>query len=178
MTHCRHDRFPVPESVFAQYTFLVFRLDDQLHLNAFHLAVLRHQLLALDDVAFFELGLKPLVDLVLCLCCLDNVQPVAAGTLGILRCNNLDPVPVVNHIVDGNQLSVYPGADHLIAHRTVNAVGKVNGIRSTPKRLYVSSRRKTINTVGKQIQITFEQTHKLPVIRHISLPFQYLPKPA
>ena len=147
MTYGGHDRIPVPEPVFAQNALLIFRFHDLLHLDALHLAVLGNQILSLDDIALFKLRLKPLVDLVFCLRGLHHVQPVPAGTLGILRGDDLDPVAVVDHIVDGNQLPVHSGSDHLVAHRAVYAVCKVNGIGTSAQRLHIAARRKTVHRI-------------------------------
>ena len=94
-----------------------------------------------------------MVDLVLCLGALYHVEPVPARALGILGCEDLDPIPVFDLIVDGYQLPVYPCADHAVAHRTVNAVGKVNGRGAGRKILHLAAGCKAVNAVRKQIQV-------------------------
>ena len=67
-----------------------------------------------------------MINLIFCLCTFNDIQPVAAGTFGILRGQDLDPVSVLDFIVNINQLSVYTGAYHLISHRTVDGIGKID----------------------------------------------------
>ncbi len=92
---------------------------------------------------------KPLVDLILRLGALDHIQPVTAWPLGILGCHDLHPVTVPDLIINGHQLAVDSGADHPVAHRAVNAVGKVDGRRAGRQILHIPRGRKTVYTVGK-----------------------------
>ena len=101
--------------------------------------------------------LEPLVDLVFGLSALDHIQPITAWPFGILGGHDLHPVAVPDFIIDGHQLTVNPGANHPIADRTVNAVGKVDGSRPGRQVLHIPGRCKAIYTVREKIQIAFQQ---------------------
>ena len=148
------NRLPVAEAVFTENTFLVFRFDHLCLRNSLHLTVLSNHFLALHNVLFLEFRLKPLIDLILCLGTLDNVQPVAARPLRVLGRNDLNPVAIFNHIVNRHQFSVNSGTNHFISNRTVNAVGKVNGVGAVGQSLHVTARRKTVHALREQVKIT------------------------
>ena len=148
------DRIPVPESISVHHLFHKFRFPKLCPVDSLGLAVALDHLLAPDDIVLFHLGLKPLVDLCLSLGALYNLQPIPAGPLGILGSDNLDLVAVLNHIFDGNQLSVHPCAHHLIAHRAVDGVGKINGGRTAGKGFHIPRRGKAVHAVREQIQIS------------------------
>ena len=54
----------------------------------------------MDDIIFLQLCLEPLVDLILCLCTLDQIQPVAARSLTVLGRDDLDPVTILYLIIN------------------------------------------------------------------------------
>ena len=168
---------PVPEAVFSHDRVHIIRLHDLYRVDALCLTVSVQHLTALYNIVILQFIFKPLIDLALCLCTLDQIQPVPAGTFGILGSQDLHPVTIVDLVINGHQLSVHSGSDHLISHCTVNTVGKINGRRACRQSLYFSVGSKTIHTVGKQIQIVLQQIHKFLIIGHISLPFQDLTQP-
>ena len=98
--------------------------------------------------------IKPLRDLVFRLRTLYDFQPVTARSAGILRGNDLDPVTVLDHVVDRYQLAVDPRSDHPVADCTVNAVDKVDRRRTGRKIFHIARRCKTVNALGKQVEIT------------------------
>ena len=147
------NRLPVTEAVFAENAFLIFRSDHLCLRNSLHLTVLGNDFLTLYNVLFLEFRLKPLVDFILCLGTLDNVQPVTARSLGVLGRDNLNPVAVLDHIVNGYQFSVDSGADHFIAHGTVDTVRKVNGIGTVGQCFHITARCKAVDTLGEQVQV-------------------------
>ncbi len=124
-------------------------------IDALCFAILAHHLLALGDILFLKFAAEPLVDFILCLGTFDNIKPVPARSLRVLRSQNLDTVPVLNHIINIHKLAVYLGADHFIANSRMNTVCKINRARSIRQIFHFPSRRKAKNRVGKQIQIAF-----------------------
>ena len=169
---------PVPEPVFPHNRACVVILQQLGKVHAPGLAITVQQLLALDDIVFLQLALEPLVDLVLGLGALHHVQPVPAGALGILGSDDLYPVPVLDFIIDGHQLVVHPGAHHLVAHRGMDAVGKIDCRGACGQVLHLPGGREAVYIVGKQIQVVLQKLHELTVVRHVPLPFQNLAQPA
>ena len=147
-------RFPVAESIFSKNTFLILRLYHLSGRNALHLTILGDQFFSFCNIAFLELCLEPLVDLIFCLRTLNGVEPVTAGSFGVLGCNDLDPVTILDHRLDRHQLSVDSGTNHLVADRTVDTICKVNGIGAIGQRLHIATWCKAVYTLGEQIQIT------------------------
>ena len=174
----RKNRVPILESIFPLDDLLIPGNQNLAWNDRFRPAVIAYQFFASDNILFFEFLLEPLVDLILSLGTLDNIQPVAAGALGILGRQDLYPVAVLDLIINIHQFSVHPGSYHLIAHRTVDRIGKINRRRAVRKVLDVSLGCKTVYILRKEVQIPLDQAHEFPVIRHVSLPFQDLPKPA
>ena len=177
MTDGSQDRIPVLEAIFAHHRSLEFRLHDVDGVDRFQLAILGKHFLALQNIFFLEFVLKPLIDFIFGLGALNHIQPVAAGASGILGGNDLDPVAILDLIINGHQLSVYPRADHLVSYGAVYTVGKVDRRRAAGKRLDLSGRRKAVDALRKQIQIAFQQIHKLLIIGHVPLPLQNLAQP-
>ena len=136
------------------------------------------QLLAFLDIFFLKFTAEPLIDLIFCLGALYQVQPVVAGPFGILRSQDFDPVSVSYFIINRHQTSVDFCADHFISHCGMNTVRKVNGCGPSGQIFHIASGCKTKNRIGKQVQVAFQQTHKLFVVRHILLPLQNLTQPA
>ena len=126
MSDCRQYRIPVFESVFFLNNLLIFRLDDICNIDTFRSAVRRNHIFTADDIAFLELFLEPLVDLILCLGTLYNIQPVTAWSLGILGCQDLDSVAILNLIINVNKFSVDSGSYHLVTDRTVDRISKID----------------------------------------------------
>ena len=83
VSHCCIDCIPVTETVLADDLLHKFRFQKIAEDNFLGLAVTVQKILTPDDIFFFELCLKPLIDLVLGLSTLDNTQPVTAWSLGI-----------------------------------------------------------------------------------------------
>ena len=79
------------------------------------------------NIFFFKFLFEPLVDLVFRLGALDDGQPVPARSLGILRGEDLDPVTVFDHVINGNEFAVGLGSHHFVADRAVHGVSKING---------------------------------------------------
>ena len=155
MSYCCKHRFPVTETVLSHDHIHVIRFHDVRDINAFCFAIGRKEFLALYNIFFLKFIFKPLIDFVLGLCTFYHAQPVPAWAFGILGGQNLHPIPVLDLVINGHQLTVDPGPDHLISHCTVNAVCKVDRGRSCRKVLDLSCRGKAIYTVRKQIQIAF-----------------------
>ena len=80
----RQNRIPVTKSVFFLHDLHVFRLQKISQYKSFRLAVGQHHFFSAYNVFFAELFLEPLIDLILRLCTFDDIQPVPAGTFGIL----------------------------------------------------------------------------------------------
>ena len=99
--------------------------------------------------------LKPLINLILCLCALYDTQPVSARTFGILGCQNLDTVSVLDLIINIDQLAVDTCTYHLVAHCTVDRIGKIHRSRAIWQVFHISVRSKTVHILCKQIQISF-----------------------
>ena len=117
--------------------FHELRLADFRPVNALCLTVAFNLVPAPDDVVFLHLALEPLVNLILGLGALHNAQPVPAGSLGVLGCDDFQLVTILNHIFDGHQLAVDPGSHHLISHRAVYTICKVNGSGAAGQGLYI-----------------------------------------
>ena len=146
-------RIPVLVGVALQNLINIFRLVQLGEINALCPAVPVNHIPAPLDIVRAELCLEPLVDLVLRLGRADELQPVTAGSPGVLGGDNLHPVAVLDDIVDIDQLSVDAGAHHLVAHRAVDGVGEIDGGGSAGKILHVSRRCKAVYAVLEQIQI-------------------------
>ena len=153
----RQHGVPVAEPVFFLHDLLVLRLQDIEQFDIFTAAVGCDQLLAADDIVFFKFFLKPLIDLVLGLRALDDIQPVPARSPGILGRQDLDPVAVLDLVIDIDKLPVYPGADHFIAHCTVDGVGKIHRRGTVRQILHIAVRREAVHIIRKQVQVAFEQ---------------------
>ena len=76
-----------------------------------------------------------------------------------------------------HKLSVDPGSHHFIPHSRVNRIGKINGTGTGWKRLYISGRREAVDILVEQVQVAFQQAHKLLVVGHVLLPLQNFPEP-
>ena len=74
--HC----IPVTETIFLLYNLLVFWFQDIEQVDTLAAAIGTDQLFP-DTIVFFKFFLEPLIDLILCLCTLDNVKPVTARSL-------------------------------------------------------------------------------------------------
>ena len=178
MAHgCQH-RIPVLKGVPGHYLFHILRFINVRPVDTLGLAVAVDHLAASDDIFLLHLGLKPLVDLGLGLGALYNIQPVPAGALGVLGGNHLDLVPVLDHIVNIDQLSVDSGSHHLVAHGAVDGISKINGRRTAGQCLYIAGRSKAVNAVGKQIQIALYHVQELFGVVRLPLPLQNLAQPA
>ena len=175
--YSRQQGFPVLEAIFLHLGFHIKRLHDIGNVDALCLTVGAQHFLPLYDVFFLEFVLEPLVDFIFGLCALNQIQPVTAGSLGVLGGQYLYSVPVLDFIVYGDQFAVYTGADHLISHGGMHAVRKINGRAACRQSLHIPCRGKAVNRIGKQIQIAFQQIHEFLIIGHIPLPFQDLPQP-
>ena len=152
----RQHRIPVPEAVLLLDDLLILWLHDVGQIDGLGLAVAGDELLAPDDVVLLELLLKPLIDLVLGLGALDNVQPVTAGPPGILGGEDLDPVSVLDLVVDVDQLAVDPGSHHLVAHRAVDGVGEIHRRGAGRQALHIPARGKAVDVLREEIQISLE----------------------
>ena len=150
-------RFPVLESVFLLHHVLIFRIHDIAQINGFGFAIRGNHLFSLDDIAFLEFFLKPLIDLVLCLGALDDSQPVPARASGVLGGQDLDPVPVLYLVFNIHQLAVYPGAYHLISHCAVDGVCEINRRRAIGQILHIALGREAVYILCKQVQIALDQ---------------------
>ena len=64
---------PAMETILADDLFLIFRSVDIGIIDPLCLGRSHHEFLALDDIFFLKLIAEPLIDLVLCLCTLDNI---------------------------------------------------------------------------------------------------------
>ena len=120
------DGIPVLEAIFPHDRFHQVIFQKITQRNALGLTVGRHELFSFDDIVILQLIFEPLVDLVFRLGALDDLEPVPAGSLGVLGGNDLDPVSVLDHIIDVHQFSVDSGSYHLISDRTVDTVGKID----------------------------------------------------
>ena len=72
--------------------------------------------MSLDYIVFLKLILEPLIYLASRLRALYYIEPVTAGSLGILGSKYLYVITVFNLIVDGNELSVYSRTNHLVTY--------------------------------------------------------------
>ena len=146
MADSRQNRIPVPETIFTENLLHVFRFQNIAQNNTLRFTILGHLLFSADNVVLFILELKPLVDFIFCLGTFYNIQPVPARSPGVLGRNDLNPVTVLDPVINGYQLSVDPGAHHLIADSAMNTVSKINRRRTVRKIFHISGRCKTVNT--------------------------------
>ena len=56
-------------------------------------------------------------------------------------------------------------------------IGKIYGCGTCGESFHIALRSKTVYIVRKQIQVILQKAHKLPVVRHVSLPLQDLAQP-
>ena len=148
---------PVTESVLFLNDLLIFRFKHIRQINPLTLTVRADQIFSADNIIFFKFFLKPGIDLTLCLCTLDDIQPVTARSLGVLGCQNLDSVSVLNLIINVHKLAIHSGANHLIADCTVDRIGKVNRCGAIRKVLHIPVRCEAVYIFLEQIQVTLEQ---------------------
>ena len=147
--------FPAPETVFLLHNLHIFRFQDIRQINGLTPAVRSNQFLTADNIIFLKLFLKPLVNLVFRLSALDNIQPVPARSLGILGRQYLDPVSVLDLIINVDQFPVHTGSHHLIAHRAVNRIGKIHRRRTVWQVFHIPIGGKAVYVLREQIQIAF-----------------------
>ena len=81
MADCSQYRIPVTESIFTHNGFQELRFCIDSKFISFGLGILCQHVFAFQDVIFFQFFLEPLIDLILCLCALDKIQPVTARSL-------------------------------------------------------------------------------------------------
>ena len=105
------------------------------------------------DVLLPPLLLEPLADLVAGLVALGDLQPVPAGTLGVLGGDDLHDVAVFQGGVVGHHTAVDLGAHHAVAHGGVDVVGKVDGGGSGGQALHVPVGCEDEHLVGKHIHL-------------------------
>ena len=157
VSNCCKYCIPITESVLFLNDLLIFRFKHIRQVNPLALTVSADQIFSADNIIFFKFFFKPGIDLTLCLCTLDDIQPVTARSLGVLRCKDLNPVSVLDLIIDVYKLTVHSGADHLIADCTVDRIGKVNRCGAIRKVLHIPVRCKAVYIFLEQIQVTFQQ---------------------
>ena len=126
MTNRRKHRIPIFETIFSLYRLLVFHIRNMGNIDGFGFAVSNDHLFSFDDIALFKLLLEPLIDLVLRLCTLNNIQPVTTRSFGILGCQYLNTVTVLDLIVYIYKFTVDSGTDHLITDSTMNRISEIN----------------------------------------------------
>ena len=160
---CQHG-IPVAERIALHNLILIFRLINVGIDDSLGLAVAVHHLFAPENIVLLKLCLEPLVDLILGLCALYDIQPVAARPLAVLGGDDLHLVAVLDHIIDIDQLAVHPRADHLVANRTVDGIRKVNGCGAAWKILDIAGWGETVDTVGKQVQIALDHVQEFLVV--------------
>ena len=146
VSDCRTDRIPVSETIFFNNFFNKFRFCYITEHYTLGFGIAADCFFAFNDVFFFKFCLKPLINLIFCLGTFYNIQPVTARSFGVLRSNNLDPVAVLNNIINIHKSSIGSCADHLIADCRMNTVGKVYRCGTVWQALDIARRRKTINT--------------------------------
>ena len=170
-------RIPVTETIFTKDRVQILSLGVISEFKALTLGILGKHFLALQNIIFLQFFLEPLIDFISGLCALDHLQPVTAWSLRILRSNDFNTVTILDPILNGHQFAIYPGTYHFVSYSTVHAVCKINGGGAVRKGFHISLWSKAVYTVCKQIQIIFQKTHELFIIRHVSLPFQDLAQP-
>ena len=116
-----------------------------------------------------------MTDLTPCLTRFDDVEPVAAGALARIGGDDLDDLAVARHAVDGHDHTVDLGTHHLVAHRRVNGVGKVDHRRALGQcddiALWGENKDLILENIG------FKRLHELIVIARLVLVFQKLRHP-
>ena len=86
---------------------------------------------ALDDVLLAPLFLEPASDLAARLARAHDVEPIAARSLARLRRgDDIDDLAVFHLIVDRHDAPVDLGADHAVADRRVDSIGKIDDRRA------------------------------------------------
>ena len=168
---------PVLEAVLVHDLFGIFRFGQLADVLALGMGVGGKHLPSFQDIIFLALLTEPAVDPVLGLGALDDLQPVPAGSLGILGGDDLDPVAVVDLCLDGHQLSVDAGTDHPVSDGGMDGIGKVDGTGTRGKGLHISGRREDIDVLVEEVEIALQKAHELPVVRHVLLPLQDLAEP-
>ena len=83
--------------------------------------------LTLGNIFFSAFLFEPLSDFAACLAGLDNIEPVTAGTLALLRRgHNLNNFACFDLIVKRNDFAVNLRTYHLVADSGVDCIGKVD----------------------------------------------------
>ena len=171
-------RIPVLERIACHDLFHILRLADLRIVDPLGLTVTVDHFAAAGNIVCLSLLFKPRIDLILRLAALYQIKPVSARALGVLGRHDLDPVTVLDHIINIDKLSVDSRSDHLISDSRMDRIGKVDWCGAAWKRLYISVRGKAVYTVGEHIQIALYHAQEFLIVGHVLLPFQYLTEPA
>ena len=144
MSKCCKDRIPVLKAVLFLHNLHIFRFHQIREYKSFCLTVRGEHFLTTYNIFFFEFFLKPLVDLCPRLCTLDYIQ-----SFGVLRSQDLDSVPVLDLVIDIDQLAIDSGTYHLVADRSMDRISKVNRRRTVRQVLDISVRCKAVYILCK-----------------------------
>ena len=176
MANSRQYGIPVAEPVLGSRCLCVIRLGQLRVVQSLRPAIVLKCFFPALDIVFLAFLLEPLVDLILRLRTFNNRKPVAARSLRVGRRDDLDPVSILNHVIDRHQLAIDSRTNHPVSNRRMDAVGKIDGCRSIWQRLDVACGRKAVDVLVEEIQITLEQRQKFLVVR-LLLPFENLAQP-
>ena len=115
------------EAEFFQHVGHILIGQQLLQGNAGALQLRLEALAAVDDVLVPLLPLEPLADLAAGVAGAGDLDPVAAGAVGVLAGHHLHHVAVLQPVVQRHNAAVDLGGHHVVAHGGVDVIGKVDG---------------------------------------------------
>ena len=177
ITNGSQKRIPCFEIVLYNNDLLPFGTQQIRRLEALFLHIRQNHFPTADDIFFLFLLFEPLFDLGSCLSGFYHRQPVPVGAFGVLGCDDLNNVPILDLIVDGNDLIIYPCTDHFIADRRVDHIGKVDGCGILRQLDDIPLRSKSIHLCGENVEVLLQGIQIFFIICHVTLPFHDLTQP-
>ena len=130
---------------------------------------------AVDDVLFPPFLFEELLDLVLGLAGSHDIDPVTAGAGRLFGRDDLYDVPVLQVVIQGNDLPVHLGPHAAVAHSGMDPVGEIDGDGAFRQVQHIPLGSEHEHLVGKHVHL--HGIHEFMGIPHILMPFQQLPQP-
>ena len=177
VTNGSKQSIPCLEIVFHNNDFHPFRTQQIIRLEAFFLHIRQHHFAAADDIFFLFLLLEPLFDLGSCLSRFDQIQPVSVRAFGVLGSDDLNNIPILDPMIDGNDFIIDPCADHFIADCSMDHICKVDRRGILCQLDHIALGCKCIHLGREDIEVLLQGIQIFLVICHILLPFHDLTQP-
>ena len=172
---CRIQIVEISEGKLAQHRLSVFRLHERGEARRLALRLGIQHLLARGDVLLLELLLVEIADFGFRLRGLDDLEPIAAGTLAVLLGDDFDKVARLQRRVKRHDAAVHLRAYTLVANRGMDAIGKVNRRRAAGQIDDLALGREDEDFIAEQVDL--ERFDELLGVARVVLPVQNLAQP-